>query len=248
MNLTVNLVSLVLASTTGWVLLVFGALPVSVLRTHPREPLLAAAAWAVVAATAPPQVFHWYLIFAVFSLVAFTKLHRPAGKIWLAVVAALGLTLGIVFPIESTPALLQREEPYNLGTLYLGGATTALAYAISVTSVRQPAGTWRPQALARGLLISSMLWTALLAARPYLSRHFAIVRPLETWLPLPTFNALIVTLFGIAFVGLLLSVTLLRAVRQPRPNPAGVLAAIAALLALVESFLAQFFYCGGRGF
>ena len=223
-------------------MLVFGALPVTELRRHPREPLLAVGAWAVVAATAPPQVFHWYLIFAILCLVAFTKLHRPAGKVWLAVVAALGLSVGIVFPLEAAPPLLLRENPCTLALLYLGGAVTALAYAIAVTSVREPGDAWRPRNLARGLFIAAVCWTALLAARPYLALHFAAVRPVENGLPEPTFHALIATLFGGAFLVLLLSLLILRAVRGSSPTAARAPAALAALLALAGNFLAQFFY------
>jgi hypothetical protein len=240
MNLELRLASLVLASTSGWVLVVFGSLPVSVLRTHPREPLLAAGLWAIVSATAPPQVFHWYLIFAVFCLVAFTKLHRPVGKVWLALTAALGLTLGIIFPLEVAGPLLLRENPYLLALLYLGGAMTALAYAIGVTSVKQPVDGWRPRNLARGLLIAAALWIALLAARPYLALHLAVMRPVETGLPGSAVVASSAILFGVAFVVLVLALLIAGAVRREAPASARLLAALAGLLALADSLFAQF--------
>ncbi len=239
MNLTVNLVSLVLASTTGWVLLVFGALPVSVLRTHPREPLLAAAAWAVVAATAPPQVFHWYLIFAVFSLVAFTKLHRPAGKMWLAIAAALGLGLGIIFPLKATPSLFQHENPFMLALLHAGGAVTALAYAIGVTGSRDLTKGWQPLGLARGLLIASAGWLALLVARYFLAPSATVRQPVGMPLSAQMFSALNGALFGSAMVEMLLAALIVRGVsRSTHP----VLALPACGLALAQSFVAQFIY------
>ncbi len=239
MNPELHLVSLILASTTGWVLLVLGALPVSVLRKHSREPLLAAGAWAVVAATAPPQVFHWYLIFAVLSLVAFTKLHRPMGKVWLAITAALGLSLGIVFPLEATPALLRHGNPYLLALLYLGGATTALAYAIGVTTARAPVDAWRPRPLARGFLLAAALWLPLLLARPYLAHHWAIVPPLDPTLSESVFQALNAALLGLAAAVLVLAVFILRCVNRP-PLTVPLLAAPACFLAFAGSMLAQF--------
>jgi hypothetical protein len=236
MNLAVNLLSLVLASTTGWVLLVFGALPISILRGQPREPLLAAGAWAVVAATAPQQVFHWYLIFAMFSLIACTKLNRPAGKVWLAVTAALGLSLGIIFPLEAVAPLLQHETPFRLALLYASGAVTALAYAIGVTGLRVLPDGWRPRGLARGFLIASFLWLALLIARRAVFMPSALPRVTGTAIPEATLQALNATLFGTAIVELLLAALIVRSVgRGTKP----MLAVPACLLALAQSLAVQ---------
>ncbi len=157
-----NVLSLVLACATGWSLLFIGYLPVSAVRQLAAEPVKAAGAWAVVAVTAPPAVFHWYLIFAVISLVAWTKLDRPAGKVWIAVAAALGLSLGVVFPVETSPVLLALESPLALASLYLGGATMGLAYVVSVTARvgREHGG---PSGHAKWLILVAVTWTVLLS-------------------------------------------------------------------------------------
>jgi hypothetical protein len=243
MNLELHVVSLVLASTTGWMLLVFGALPVPVLRRHPREPLVAAGGWAIVSATAPPEVFHWYLIFAIFCLVAFTKLYRPAGKIWLAITAALGLSLGIVFPLEALPPLLAREYPYMLATLYLGGAATGLAYAVAVTGVRGPVESWRPTRLAKGLLIVVIGWNALLGARPWLAARLVSVPPLTDSSPgTAALPALLDTIVGLGLVLLILALLIVVLARRPPPAQRGFAGIITALLALAENALTQLFY------
>ncbi len=110
--------------------------------------LTGAAGWIVVAALAPSSIFHWYLIFAILCLVAWTKLNRPAGKVWLALSAALGLTLGVIFPLEITPLLDARENAVLLALLYLNGATTGFACVAFWMGPRGPADGGRPLALA----------------------------------------------------------------------------------------------------
>jgi hypothetical protein len=153
-----NVISLVLACATGWSLLFIGYLPVSSVRRLAAEPVKAAGAWAVVAVTAPPAVFHWYLIFAVISLVAWTKLDGPAGKIWIALAAALG----VVFPLETSPVLLALESPLALASLYLGGATMGLAYLVCVTA-RPDREQVSMAGHAKGLVLVAVSWTVLLS-------------------------------------------------------------------------------------
>jgi len=160
--MTWNLFSLALVSATSWALLAIGYLPVNMLRKQVREPILAVGAWALVAATAPVAVYHWYLIFAMICLVAWTRLDRPAGKMWLAVVGALGLSLGIVFPLEAAPDSLARENPFALASLYLGGAVTGLAYAVFVVARGGADVARRPAKFAQALVIAAVAWTALL--------------------------------------------------------------------------------------
>ena len=156
MNLEWNVVSLFLASVTGWGLAAYGSLPVGVLRASGRQVLMGAAGWIVVAVLAPSQIFHWYLIFAILCLVAWTKLNRPAGKIWLALSAALGLTLGVIFPLEITPQLEARENAFLLALLYLNGATTGFAYVACLIGARNPAEGGRVPALALALVSFSV--------------------------------------------------------------------------------------------
>jgi hypothetical protein len=240
-----NLFSLVLASATGWATLAIGFLPIAVLRQQRFEPLKAAGAWAVVAATAPPAVYHWYLIFALICLIAWTKLDRPAGKIVLAISASLGLSLGIVFPLEALPGFLASENPVALASLYLGGAATGLAYALCIVahasdSARTPTG------FARALLIATILWIALLIAGPHWIDHdfcsFALP-PLESdlstiarrlivpaWEPLLPPAAALVVLIVLA----------LAAIGRNSLRKAGGFAAAASILAFLTSLLAQF--------
>jgi len=156
MNLDWNIVSLFLASVTGWALAAYGSLPVAVLRTRGGQVLAGAAGWIVVALLAPSQIFHWYLIFTILGLVAWTKLNRPAGKIWLAFSAALGLTLGVIFPLEITPQLYARENASLLALLYLDGARTGFACVSWSTCGRPSVDDIRPHALAKVLVIFSL--------------------------------------------------------------------------------------------
>jgi hypothetical protein len=156
MNLEWHVVSLFLASVTGWTLAAYGALPLSTLRASGRQVLTGVAGWIVVAVLAPSQIFHWYLIFAVLCLVAWTKLNRPAGKIWLALSAALGLTLGVIFPLEITPQLGARENSSLLALLYVNGATTGFAYVVCLNCTRGPAEGGRAGALALALVSFSI--------------------------------------------------------------------------------------------
>jgi hypothetical protein len=158
-----HLFSLVLASATGWTAVALGYLPVAELRQRVWEPIKAVGAWAVVAATAPSAVFHWYLIFALIALVAWTKLERPAGKFWLAGAGALGLSLGVIFPLALEPALTAHTNPLVLLSLYLGGSATALPY---VAALEARAGGILPSApawgCAKALLLVVLSWAALI--------------------------------------------------------------------------------------
>jgi hypothetical protein len=240
-----NLFSLVLASTTGWAVLAIGFLPVAVLRQRRLEPLKAAGAWAVVAATAPSAVYHWYLIFALICLIAWTKLDRPAGKVVLAVAAALGLSLGIVFPLEALPGFLASENPIALASLYLGGAVTGLAYALYIVA-RTPDPGRTPKGFAQALLIAMVLWIALLGAGPHWLDHtfrsialpvhdtvissIASVMLVNVWAPL-------IPAAGLAFLAFsaLSTAQRLNALRKTSR-----VAGFAAILALLTSLLAQF--------
>jgi hypothetical protein len=236
---TWNLFSLVLAAATGWAVLAIGFLPVAVLRQEGREAVKAAGAWAIVAATAPATVYHWYLIFALICLVAWTKLERPVGKIVLAVAASLGLSLGIVFPLEAVPDAIAVENPWALASLYLGGAAAGLAYALAVIA-RAPDSTRRPAGFARALVLATILWIALLALTPHWLGHVA--RPLvfsgsfhltvvtvNVWMPLvPT-----VALLALAWFAL-------RAVRRGALEKARLFAGAASALAFGTSLFAQF--------
>jgi len=234
-----NLFSLVLASATGWAVLMLGYLPVTELRLHGREPLKAVGAWAVVAATAPQLVFHWYLIFAVISFVAWTKLDRLAGKFWLAVAGSLGLSLGIIFPLEVSTVLLALESPLALASLYLGGATTALAYVACVRSRLGSAGI-RSSGSAKWLAICSLAWTVLLSYGMLHEARFP--RPLnlpggnpQTILTANVWTPLIPALFVVA-----LAFAAWTAARRDALSKARWLAGAAAVAALITSLLAQF--------
>jgi hypothetical protein len=157
-----NVFSLVLACVTGWSLLFVGYLPVATVRRLGAEPVKAAGAWAIVAVTAPAAIFHWYLIFAIICFIAWTKLERPAGKIGLAIAAALGLSLGVIFPLDTSPALLNLKAPAPLALLYLGGATTGLAYVIGLLALEPNGRILRKS--GRWLALSALAWTALLIA------------------------------------------------------------------------------------
>ena len=233
-----NLFSLVLAAATGWAVLAIGFLPVTVLRQRRSEALKAAAAWAVVAATAPAAVYHWYLIFALICLVAWTKLDRPAGKVVLAIAAALGLSLGIVFPLEAVPGFLVQEPPLALASLYLGGAAAGLAYALFVVT-RTPDSTGRPPGFARAVAIASFAWAALVGAALF-RKHYPLPVPIPGTLPhlvlLP--NAWVPLMPMIVMV--MLGFSLLGAVRRPNLRAVRGLSVVTAVMALGTSLLMQF--------
>jgi len=231
--------SLVLASATGWVVLMLGYLPVAELRLHQREPLKAVGAWAVVAATASPAVFHWYLIFAILALVAWTRLDRLAGKFWLATAGSLGLSLGIVFPLGTSPALLALEGPLALASLYLGGATMGLAYVVCIRA-RLGRERVRPNGHAKWLVLVAVGWTVLLS---YGMLHMAsFPRPLK--LPGHDSTTLLVAnvwtpLLPAIFVVVLAFATWPTA-RRYASSPTRWLAGATVVLAFVTSLLAQF--------
>jgi hypothetical protein len=83
-------------------------------------------------------------------------LNRPAGKIWLAFSAALGLTLGVIFPLEITPPLYARENAFLLALLYLDGARTGFACVTWATCARPSTDDSRPHVLAKALVIFSI--------------------------------------------------------------------------------------------
>jgi hypothetical protein len=167
--MTWHLFSLVLASATGWTAVALGYLPVAELRLRVWEPLKLVGAWALVAATAPPAVFHWYLIFALIGLVAWTKLDRPAAKYLIAGAGALGLSLGVVFPLALEPASTASFNPLVLLSLYLGGAATGLSY---VAALEARAGGMLPSASAWGctkaLLLAVLSWATLIGLEEWL--------------------------------------------------------------------------------
>ena len=235
-----NLFSLVLAAATGWAVLAIGFLPIVVLRQQRFEPLKAAGAWAVVAATAPSTVYHWYLIFALICLIAWTKLDRPMGKIVLAIAASLGLSLGIVFPLEALLGFLASENPVALASLYLGGAATGLAYALyTVTRAADPGRT--PAGFARALLMTVVVWIALLIAAldwaDHSSRSLAL--PLHGSLPSVVAVKIWAPLLPASLLALLAILALAAARRNALRKACG-WAGLAAILALLTSLLAQF--------
>jgi hypothetical protein len=223
-----NLLSLVLACATGWSMLFLGYLPLATLRELTAEPVKAAGAWAIVAVTAPPAIFHWYLIFALISLVAWTKLERLAGKIWLALAAALGLGLGVVFPLATSVQLSGLKGPFALALLYLGGAATGLAY-VTCQLAFDGSGVLQ-RGLARWLAIIPGAWILLLVA--------ALRRPLFEFspssFPIMAWAALLLG-GGLA----LLAWLTWAAVRRGRPVAVRALAAAAAPVALTASFTAE---------
>jgi hypothetical protein len=234
-----NLFSLVLASATGWGVLALGYLPVSVLRRHSKQPLVFVGAWALVSAAAPPVVFHWYLIFALIGLIAWTKLDRPGGKVCLAIAAALGLSLGIVFPLEAPlvsgnviligPGSALIENPLALASLYLGGAVTGIGYVLCVVAVRHSEMEWRLDPYGRWLLIFAMAWTALFAVRLL---HWSSLTPTGNfawfWAP----SALGVVLIVLTFFALM-------ALRRRTFRAAASFAGLATIVAFGTSLLVQ---------
>jgi len=132
-----NLLGIVLTSSAGFATAGLGFLPVSQLRLLGREFLIATGAWIAVAVLSPPAIFHWYLIIAILCLIAWTKRDWLGGKFWLAAAAAIGLSLGMVFPLEVS-ARLGEETRANFAALYLGGAVAGLAYVVHVCARMRP--------------------------------------------------------------------------------------------------------------
>jgi hypothetical protein len=132
-----NLLGIVLTSSAGFATAGLGYLPVSQLRLLRREFLIMAGAWIVIAALSPPEIFHWYLIIAILCLIAWTKREWPAGKFWLATAGAIGLSLGMVFPLEVS-APLGAETHAEFAALYLGGAVAGLAYVVHLCARLRP--------------------------------------------------------------------------------------------------------------
>lgn len=232
MNLEWNVVSLFLASVTGWGLAAYGSLPVATLRASGQQVLMGAAGWIVVALLASSQIFHWYLIFAILCLIAWTKLSRPAGRIWLALSAALGLTLGVIFPLEITPALEARENAYLLALLYSHGATTGFASAACWTCGRPAADGGRAHALAQALVIFSLGGLGLAAWR------------LRSGLPSPAIPlqpgpGVLATLCFASGVIAVLAVLVLLALRRNSLSKARTWSGAAAILSFVNGLAAQ---------
>jgi hypothetical protein len=235
--MSLNLFSLVLASATSWAVLALGYLPVAVLRQQRHEPLKAVGAWALVAVTAPAVIFHWSLIFALICLIAWTKLDRPAGKVCLAVAASLGLSLGIIFPLEASPQLLLPENPFALASLYLGGAVTGLAYVVCVLAGRDGTGRW-PLGFAKWLFILTLVWTVLLEEglrRKSYSRSLEFFAHPSAHAPLIDFWAPFVPAIALAAITFLA----FTASRRGAFTKMRWLAGVAAILALATSLLAQ---------
>jgi len=149
------------------------------------------------------------------------------------------LSLGIVFPLEISPPLLVRENPFVLASLYLGGAATGLAYAVFATSVRSPVDAWRPRGFAKGLLIVSIAWIVLLAARPWWLQRIV---PLEAVSSEAMLYVRAVTVFGLGLVLLLLALFTMGAVRRNASRQARVMSGAAAVIALAEMLVAQFVF------
>jgi hypothetical protein len=236
--MTWNLFSLTLAAATGWAVLAIGFLPVTVLRREGREAVKAAGAWAIVAATAPAAVYHWYLIFALICLVAWTKLERPVGKIVLAVAAALGLSLGVVFPLEAVPGAIVLENPLALASLYLGGAAAGIAYGLSVVA-RALDSTRRPAGFARALVAVIILWIALLGATTrwhgHMSRPLALSGGFDVSVAVGGWTPLVPAVALLALVWFALGATERNSLEKARR-----LAGVASALAFGTSLFAQF--------
>jgi hypothetical protein len=182
-------VRLVLAISTAWATVFLGALPASALRLHSPAVLKACGAWALVGLTSPGPVRHWYFIFAIICMVSWLRLIRDRaldGKIWLSIAAGLGISIGIVFFIQAAPALCQGTLPMQeylllLASIYLGGATSGLAYAGWVST---PVSTSRTHARdsARLLAVLAALWCTVVASELRLRPHFgAHALPARTW-------------------------------------------------------------------
>ena len=164
---------------------------------------------------------------------------------WLAISASLGLSLGIVFPLEAGiatqnitvigPGSILVENPLALASLYLGGAVTGLGYVLSVVALRRSEIDWRPDAYASWLLVFAGLWTALLVqASRVLSRypHPSPIRAgvsshdivyLTAWAPLVPASVLI-----------LLIVSVYIAMRRQTWRPVAALAAVVSAPSLSE--------------
>lgn len=238
MSEEINVAGLVLTSAVGWAELGFGALPVRVLRRHSREPLVLAGGWVVSAVLVPSAVFHWYVIFAIFCFLSWTKIDRLGGKIWLAIGAALSLSLGLIFPLHLSPALLAREHPLALASLYLGGGATGLAYVVFATSGAAPLEKWRPTGLAKNLTLLAVAWMALLAARPWLEEHFASIPRQEFSSDAATFAAG-GSEFGLGILLILLSALAFNAARRVAPFQARTFALGATAVAAAQALLTQ---------
>jgi hypothetical protein len=132
-----NLLGIVLTSSAGFATAGLGYLPVSQLRLLGREFLIMTGAWIVIAALSPPEIVHWYLIIAILCLIAWTKREWLGGKFWLAAAGAIGLSLGMVFPLEVS-ATLGAGTRADLAALYLGGAGAGLGYIVHVGARRRP--------------------------------------------------------------------------------------------------------------
>jgi hypothetical protein len=166
--MTAASLSLVLAVSTAWFTIFLNAQRAPLLRFYPRHILLMALSWVGVAVFAPATVLHWYLIFAFLSLMAWMQIwgeHYLSAKIWLGVVSALGISLGVVFLLVAAPDLCPATLPASqfallLGSIYSGGAIAGLALAARtlalVPETRSAVGRY-----ARLLGPLSFLWIVL---------------------------------------------------------------------------------------
>jgi hypothetical protein len=133
----VNLVplDLVFASALAWAGIFYNRLPTSLYRDSffTRPVLALAGGWLLVAAVVPWKMAHLYLPLVMGTWWAGSLLRRDyllRGRMWLAVVSALGVSVGFIFIIAATPNEYPARLPEQwvfLASRQLGGAVLGLA-------------------------------------------------------------------------------------------------------------------------
>ncbi len=174
-------VNLIMAVTTASATIFVGFLPTKSIRTpfFARETLKAALAWVLVALMTPPSIMHYPIFFALLcggSWWKFSRDHALSGKMWLSIASGLGISIGVMLLLATTPqayppGLAQPAQTLLLVSIYLGGATIGLAYTSAllamnvstssgVTSaiVRRYVGLLVILVVARAVVLMGMVW------------------------------------------------------------------------------------------
>ncbi len=149
--------NLILAVATASMTIFIGFLPTKTIRSSffGMEAFKAALVWVGVSLAVSQQVMHYYIFFAILcggSWWQFRNDMALRGKMWLSVASGLGISLGGMLILATTPAYLPmaadttRHLELNqmtslaqmtlISSIYLGGAVIGLAYVTYILTTQ----------------------------------------------------------------------------------------------------------------
>ena len=144
--------NLVLAIAIASMTIFIGFLPTKTIRSSffGLEALKAAFAWIFVTLAVPQGVMHYYIFFAIVCAGSWWQFRHDLGlrgKMWLSVASGLGISLGGMLILATTPAYLpignasvhqelnqmeSIDQAVLVASIYLGGAVLGLAYVVYI--------------------------------------------------------------------------------------------------------------------